>query len=138
MHIQVEWANHEQNVVHLTFQRGWTWDDLKQAIQRADTLIDSVEHTVHLIIDIRNGGIPNDFLQAAGDIFAQGEARANEGTRVVIGAGLLIRAAYRSLQAVYGSKLADRPFQFASNLEEAHALIRSVSDELNPSGKAPS
>ena len=124
MSIQVNWANDTQNIVHLTFERGWTWDDLKGAIHQADALIDSMEHTVHLIIDIRNGGIPNDFLAAAGDIFAQGEARANEGKRVVIGAGILIRAAYRSLQAVYGAKLADRPFHFAGSVDEAYGIIR--------------
>ena len=123
MHIHVQWADDAHNIVHLTFERGWTWDDLKAAIHQADALIDSVEHTVHLIIDIRNGGIPNNFLAAAGDIFAQGEARANEGKRVVIGAGMLIRAAYRSLQAVYGAKLADRPFLFAGNMDEAQRLI---------------
>jgi hypothetical protein len=123
MHIHVDWANNACNIVHLTFERGWTWDDLKQAIQKVDTLIESVEHTVHLIIDIRNGGIPSDFLAAAGDIFAQGEARANEGKRIVIGAGMLIRAAYHSLQAVYGSKLAERPFLFAGSMDEAHRLI---------------
>lgn len=126
MPIDVKWANDAQNIVHLTFERGWTWEDLKQAIQQADKLIDSVEHTVHLLIDIRNGGIPNDFLGAAGDIFAQGEARANEGKRIVIGAGMFIRAAYRSLQAVYGAKLADRPFHFAANAEEAHEIIRQL------------
>ncbi len=126
MNIHVNWADDAQEIVHLTFERGWTWDHLKQAIEQADTLIDSVEHTVHLIIDIRNGGIPKDFLAAAGDIFAQGEARANEGKRVVIGAGILIRAAYRSLQAVYGAKLADRPFVFAGSLDEARQVIGSA------------
>lgn len=128
MNIQVQWANDAHTIVHLTFEHGWTWDDLKAAIQQADALIDSVKHTVHLMIDIRNGGIPNDFLAAAGDIFAQGEARANEGKRVVIGAGMLIRAAYRSLQAVYGAKLADRPFLFAGSVEEARALIDESPD----------
>lgn len=125
MQIDVKWATEARNIVHLTFERGWTWDDLKQAIQQADKLIDSVEHTVHLLIDIRNGGIPTDFLAAAGDLFAQGEARANEGKRIVIGAGVLIKAAYRSLQAVYGAKLADRPFHFAGSVQEAHQIIDS-------------
>jgi hypothetical protein len=125
MQIQVKWADDAHTIVHLTFERGWTWDNLKAAIHQADALIDSVPHTVHLMIDIRNGGIPSDFLSAAGDIFAQGEARANEGKRIVIGAGILIKAAYRTLQTVYGAKLADRPFHFAGSVNEAQQIISS-------------
>lgn len=124
MSISIDWHNNEQNAIHLSFERGWTWEHLQQAIQQADSMIGSVSHTVHLIIDLRNGGgVPGDFMSVAGDIFSQGEARANEGQRVVVGAGMLIRAAYRGLLAVYGGHLAERPFLFAANLEEAQHLL---------------
>jgi hypothetical protein len=97
---------------------------LRAAIAQADGLITSVEHPVHLIIDIRNsGGLPGDFLSRAKDLFGQGEARANEGQRVVIGAGRLLRMAYKSLLAVYGQHLEGRPFLFANDLDEARQLL---------------
>ncbi len=124
MNILIDWHNNEQNAIHLRFERGWTWDHLQQAIRQADTMIESVPHTVHLIIDLRNGGgVPGDFMSVAGDIFAQGEARANEGQRVVVGAGMLLRAAYRGLLAVYGGQLAERPFLFAASLDEARQML---------------
>src|SRR5690606_39902732 len=86
MSIEINWGDSSRSTIHLTFRRGWTWDHLRQAIQQADQMIGSVDHTVHLIIDLRNGGgVPGDFLSVAGDIFAQGVARANEGQRVVVG-----------------------------------------------------
>ncbi|MBL8165556.1 MAG: hypothetical protein JNJ61_26470 [Anaerolineae bacterium] len=124
MSIKIGWDSAEQQIVRLEFQRGWTWDTLNKAIQRADDLIISVPHTVHLIIDIRNaGGLPGDFMTRAGDIFAQGDARPNEGKKVVVGAGPLIRAAYSGFLAVYGHKLQSRPFHFASSLDEARDMV---------------
>lgn len=127
MSIQVDWL--QPAIIHIRFQRGWSWQDLHKAIQQADTFIGSVSHTVHIIIDVSAGGrLPRDFIRAAGDIFAQGEARANEGQRVVVGANGLIRAAYGGLQRVYGHKLNGRPFLFASSVADAHMLLQASGD----------
>jgi hypothetical protein len=127
MTIHVDWADADRNCIHLKFTPGWTWDELRQAVQQADSLMASVGHTVHVMIDIRaNGGLPGDFLNATRDILAQGEARPNEGQRVVIGAGMVMRAAYRSLLAVYGPQLATRPFLFASSPEDAQKLLETA------------
>lgn len=124
MTIRVGWDNPEQTIVRMEFERGWAWDTLKTAIQRADDHITSVPHTVHLMIDIsRAGGLPRDFMSAAGDLFAQGEARPNEGRKIVVGAGALIRAAYTGFQAVYGYRLENRPFQFAGSVDEARRIL---------------
>jgi hypothetical protein len=124
MSIQVVWDNPQQNVICITLARGWTWDNLQGAIQQADDLIISVPQVVHLLIDIREaGGMPRDWMTRAGDLFAQGEARPNEGQKIVVGAGMLIRAAYQGFLAVYGRNLQGRPFQFAASVEEARTLI---------------
>lgn len=124
MAIHVGWDNDIHTLVTIEFQRGWTWQDLNVAIARADELISSQTHTVHLVIDIQKaGGIPRDFMARAGDLFAQGEARANEGQKVVIGAGGLIRMAYKGFLAVYGNKLENRPFVFADDMPSARALL---------------
>jgi len=124
MSINVGWANEEQTIIHLELQRGWKWNDLYGAIQQADDLITSVPHTVHLLIDIRNaGGLPADFMRVAGDIFSKGSARPNEGRKVVIGAGALIRMAYTTFISTFGSQMKDRAFLFASSLDEAQALL---------------
>jgi hypothetical protein len=114
-------------MILLQFGPGWTWDHLYAAIREADTLIASADHTVHLVIDIsRAGRLPGDFMRVAGDVFASGAARPNEGQRVVVGAGALIRAGYSALARVYGGSLRDRPFHFARSLAEAQALLESA------------
>lgn len=125
MHITVDWDNENRTIIRFQFQRGWTWDNLRAAIGQADDLITSVDHPVNLVIDIREAGaIPADFMSGATDIFASGEARANEGVKVVVGAGRLVRMAYDALRRLYGSKLEGRPFLFASSLEEAYKLLK--------------
>ena len=124
MQINVAWDNNDHRIVRIVFQRGWTWQDLNQAIQQADQLIRSEPHTVNLVIDISAaGGIPGDFISRAGELFAQGEARSNEGQKIVIGAGTLMRMAYKGFLKVYGSKLEGRPFIFADNLDTARAML---------------
>lgn len=127
MGIAVKWddENPVHTTIHLRFESDWTWADLHEAIDVADSMIVSVEHTVNLIIDIRDaGGIPRDFMQAAGEIFAGGNAQPNEGKRVVVGAGRLIQLAYNGLARVYSQQLENRQFLFASNLDEARALLK--------------
>jgi hypothetical protein len=127
MGINVAWTDSTRKIVKLDFQRGWTWDDLYAAIQQADNLITSVSHTVNMIIDISHaGGLPRDFMRVAGDVFDSGEARANEGQKIVVGASGLIQLAYGGFQKVYGHKLQNRPFQFAPSLDAAYALLESV------------
>ncbi len=124
MAINVKWEDEQRTVIRIAFQRGWTWDDLNKAIVQADQMIISVPHEVHLLIDIRNaGGLPRDFMTRAGDIFAQGDARPNEGQKVVVGASWLIRSAYNGFRAVYGSQLQGRPFIFADSPEDAQGLL---------------
>lgn len=124
MAITVNWADDRQQVINLVFQPGWTWDDLRAAIQKADELIISVSHTVHLLVDIRKaGGLPADFMRVAGELFEGGEARANEGQKVIVGAGRLLQMAYNGFLKVYGHRLKNRPFHFAGNMDEAQALL---------------
>jgi hypothetical protein len=124
MSINVQWANDQQNMIHLELQRGWKWNELYTALEQVDDMIASVPQTVHLLIDIRKaGGIPADFMTVAGDMFSKGSARPNEGKKIVVGAGPLIRMAYSGFVSTFGSQLKNRPFLFASNMDEAEAML---------------
>lgn len=122
MGIQVSWADNQTLLIE--FQPGWNWDDLYAAVGTADQLITSVAHRVNMVIDIRQaGGLPRDFLNVAGDLLNQGSARDNEGEKIVVGANWLIRTAYQGFLTVYGHKVEGRPLRFASNLDEAQAML---------------
>lgn len=93
MGIITRWDDKQQTIVLLEFETSWTLDDLKQAVQEADALIGSVDHRVDLLIDIEDSRMPSDFMGMARVLLAEGEARANEGRRVVVGASVMFRQA---------------------------------------------
>jgi hypothetical protein len=124
MGIELTWLDDRQHVLGLTFRPGWTWDGLRAAIDEADRRIAAVTHPVHLVIDLRQAGrLPGDFMRVAGDLLDSGPARPNEGERVVVGAGPLLRMAYGGFLRVYGSRVANRPLRFADTPQAARALL---------------
>lgn len=122
MGIQVSWE--DIHTILIQFQPGWKWDDLYAAVGEADEMIVKTPHRVNMVIDIQQaGGLPRDFLNVAGDLLNQGEARANEGQKIVVGANWLIRTAYQGFLKVYGHKVEGRPLRFASSLDEARSML---------------
>lgn len=125
MRVNVEWQNTEKTLIHIQLLAGWTWDNMRTALKQVDDMIVSVAHPVHLMIDLRQGGrVPSDFLAVAGDLLNQGQARPNEGEKVIVGANFLIKTAYRGFQSLYKTKLENRPIHFADSVEEAQQLIQ--------------
>lgn len=124
MSIEVGWGTPENTIIHMRFRRGWTWDDVRAAVQHVDDSLVATPHTVHLLLDIREaGGLPRDFSGVIGELLKQGEARSNEGRRVVVGANFMLRTVFASVQSLYGRQLKDRAFQFADTPEQAHKLL---------------
>lgn len=126
MAIVTRWDNKKKTIVLLEFETEWTWDDLEAAVQKADNLIGSVDNFVDLIIDLEGAAIPRDILTGAKNLLASGEARPNEGARVVVGANGALRAIYQTLQKTVNNDGDGREVLFASNLSDARAIIRGL------------
>jgi hypothetical protein len=126
MAIVTRWDNKKQTVILLEFETEWDWDELEAAVQKADQLIGSVEHFVDLIIDLEGTTIPRDILTAAKTLLASGEARPNEGARVVVGANGAIRTIYQTLQKTFNNAVEGREILFAPNMRDARAIVRGL------------
>ena len=126
MAILTRWDNKKHSIILLEFETEWTWNELEAAVQRADSLIGSVEHVVDLIIDLEGTAIPRDFLSAAKTLLASGEARPNEGVRVVVGANGTLRTLYQTIQKTFNSAVEGRDILFAPSLSDARAIIRGL------------
>ncbi len=126
MAILTRWDNKKKTVVLLEFESEWTWPDLEVAIHKADELIGSVEHFVDLIIDLEGAAIPRDIMTGAKNLLASGEARPNEGARVVVGANGALRAIYQTVQKTFNSDMEGREVLFADTLADARAIIRGL------------
>ncbi len=126
MAIVTRWDNKKKTIILLEFESEWTWDELEEAVQKADSLIGSVEHFVDLIIDLEGAAIPRDILTGAKNLLASGEARPNEGARVVVGANGALRTIYQTLQKTLNNDVEGREVLFAPNLSDARAIIRGL------------
>ena len=127
MAIVTRWDNSKKTVVILEFESEWTWDELEGAVQKADSMIGSVRQHVDLIIDLEGTTIPRDVMTAAKTLLASGEARPNEGARVVVGANGAIRTIYQTIQKAYNNAVNGREILFADSLADARAIIRGMS-----------
>ena len=126
MAIVTRWDNKKKTIILLEFESEWTWDELEDAVQRADNLIGSVENFVDLIIDLEGAAIPRDILTGAKNLLASGEARPNEGARVVVGANGALRTIYQTLQKTLNNDVNGREVLFADSLTDARAIIRGL------------
>lgn len=126
MAIITRWDNKKKSVVLLEFESEWSWGELEEAVQKADALIGSVENFVDLIIDLEGTSIPKDIVNAAKTLLASGEARPNEGTRVVVGANGAMKTIYQAVQKTVNS-VSQREILFAPSISDARAIIRGLS-----------
>ena len=126
MAIVTRWDNKKKTVVLLEFESEWNWQELEEAVQAADQMIGSVEHCVDLIIDLEGTAIPRDVLTAAKTLLDSGEARPNEGARVVVGANGAIRTIYQTIQKTFNSAVEGREILFAPNMADARAIVRGL------------
>ncbi len=126
MGILTTWDDTAKTRVLIEFETTWTWDELESAIEAVDQMIGSVAHQVDVMIDVEGSTLPKDFLSAAKNLLANPEGRPNEGARVVIGAGKVIRTAYQTVQKTFGEKLVGREIVFAEDLPQARSLLYSM------------
>lgn len=127
----------DKQTILITFEPGWAWDDLYTAVGQADQIIASADpaQAIDLLIDIRQaGGLPRDFLNVAGDLLNRGDARPNEGEKIIIGANWLLRTAYQGFLKVYGQRMAGRPLRFTSDRQEAQQILQKmrVNEQVRP------
>lgn len=125
MAIITRWDNKKNTIVLLEFETEWSWGELEEAVQKADALIGSVENFVDLIIDLEGSSIPKDIVNAAKTLLASGEARPNEGARVVVGANGAMKTIYQAIQKTVNT-VDGREILFAPTLSDARAIIRGL------------
>ncbi|MBZ0281837.1 MAG: hypothetical protein K8L97_13945 [Anaerolineae bacterium] len=121
MSVQADWFDPEQkNIIRYEFVGSWTWDDLYAAMNQVNTLMASVDHTVYIIIDFRQGrGVPGGALTHMRSSTMR--AADNWGGGVFLGINTFLQALVSTFIKVY-PRLGDR-YHTAKTLEEALTII---------------
>jgi hypothetical protein len=64
MSVHVEWDNPEKTAVRWTYVGRWTWGEYDDALKVANSLLETVDHPVDYITDVRQMGIlPADVVK---------------------------------------------------------------------------
>jgi hypothetical protein len=120
MGIKVTWDNADRTIISFDFEGRWDWDELYIASDQATAMLDSTDHTVDFIMDIRETQqIPKDFMSHAERIASGSHPR--RGIMVVVGANGLVRTLGGGLRRLFPD--ATRNLVFAADLEEAYEII---------------
>ncbi|MEZ4670385.1 MAG: hypothetical protein R3E39_20960 [Anaerolineae bacterium] len=122
MAVAVDWLNDDQTILKYEFDGQWTWNELYAALQQVDMMMNSVEHTVYVIIDYQGSqGIPPGALTHLRSSTMR--AAPNWGGGVFIGISSLVESLLNIFTNL-NRKLAER-YATAANIEEALSILQN-------------
>jgi hypothetical protein len=118
----IQWDNAEKTVVLQQYTDDATKDDWYQMAQESARMLNSVPHTVHLIIDERN---VNLVATAADMHFLEDLVPANEGTAVIVTSRMKFR--YKQLSKKIREQIlpgTSHEAHFVESIEDARKLLQ--------------
>jgi len=126
----IQWDNAEKTVVFQQYTEKPVKDDLYHLSEESAKMLNTVSHTVHLIIDERATKVT---LNSADIKYLESNVPVNQGAVVMVidKSGL----AYKKVMQDVGRSLAPRAFSqpyFATTLEEARQLLQDQFDVHYP------
>jgi hypothetical protein len=123
MAIDLAWDEQDSRIIRVNVHGDWTWDMMETALEQATGMMDSVDHPVHYIIDIREGRLDLGSALKQAQQAATPETHPNEGIKVVVGANFMIRTLYATYRKMVERMGKQQDFLFADTPEEALTLI---------------
>ena len=119
MSVKVLWDNPEHTAVCFVFEQPWNWHELQAARTQQHQMLNSVDHTVHVIMDFtRSSILPRNPIARLKSV---SENRpTNTGMIVLVGASAFIQTIAQLYRRLYGGSLR---FAAVSTRDEAHEVI---------------
>lgn len=121
MSVTVDWFNEEKTIIKYQFEGQWKWEELYIALQQVDVMMNSVQHTVYIIVDYqKSSGVPAGALTHLRS--STMKAAPNWGGGVFIGISSLVQALLNVFTSL-NKKLGER-YATAKNMETAYSIIQ--------------
>ena len=120
-HIITEWDDDGKTIMHVTYQPGWTWDDMEGNLPVEENMLDSVDHRVDVLADFRGTQLPTGAISRLPKI-AQSPpyTHPNSGAMVMVGSPAFMKEVVGVYKRVYGQAA---KLTMVHDLDEARALI---------------
>src|SRR5687768_1714927 len=119
MPIDAAWMNDNQDIIVRTYHGRWTPDDLNDSDETISAMVDTVNHRVDIIADMRNS---TSFPPNVGGMFDSYHSKRHPRIGLVVVVG---REINYELMALLAQRYPDflRYYAFASSLEDAEQTI---------------
>jgi hypothetical protein len=119
---KISWDNPDKTVVLQAYTDTPSKEDLYQLAEKSAAMLNSISHTVHLILDERNIKL---VLSAADMTYLQKQTPKNQGMVVMLvdPATVAYKTAIHNLGQRLGLRTFSQPY-FANSLEEARHILQ--------------
>jgi hypothetical protein len=121
--VEVRWFDENRTALVYDFQGEWTWSEMFVAIDEAVKLLDSVQHHVNIVVDLRGSYcVPPVAPQALARIaYAPTMQHPNTNILIVIGLSGFLQTLYEIFRRLYPH--AAQRYREARTQEELLALL---------------
>jgi hypothetical protein len=121
---EINWYNPEQNIICTEYGGAWTWDDFHQILDKAITMMHSVNGRVDLIVapkpnSIMPRGSAEPHLKRAIQLMP-----SNFGIQVIVTKSVLSRTMASIFTKLFSKSAYSNRLFFVTSLAEADQLIR--------------
>jgi hypothetical protein len=124
MGVEVVWDNAERTIIRSIFSGKWTWDDFYQSLDQTYGLMDSVKHSVHLIVDMRTSRLmpSGSFMPHLQNI--RRKMHPNMGATVMVGGGKFMEILSAIMDKLPRKR--EKKMQMVASLEEAYRYLATI------------
>jgi hypothetical protein len=129
MTINISWHNPQQTILYHTYKGEWSLEDFNQSFNEMSAFCDSVNHSVHNIIDVTESR-----LLPRGNVITQFRSTGrklpdNVASICIVGDSIILQMISKAFSAFPSrGKPAKYAFKICTTLEEASQWIDSLSD----------
>ncbi|MBX3084973.1 MAG: hypothetical protein KF716_25285 [Anaerolineae bacterium] len=124
MGIAVEWTMSEANVIAMTVEGKWTWDDLSGAMNAAHDMMDATSYdAIDFLLDMRHCDIlPSNILSRMKHVSQHHHPKSRD--MVVVGAGRFADTLFNLMERIMPQRM--QHIKLVQTLDEAHQYFRQT------------
>jgi hypothetical protein len=122
MPINVTWKNAAKTILVFSYEGRWDLNDFYQSNEKANFMLDEVDHPVDLVLDVvASRTAPNGLMNAMNN--TSRKLHPNTRLMIMVGLNVFARALINMYFKIYPAMYKERPIYFASNDDEIQAII---------------
>lgn len=135
MKVSIDWDNDEQTIVRYTFEQGWDWQDLYAAMDNAGDMIETVPHSVDVLMDLSQSNlIPKNAISQIKRGY-DNPKKPNIGLTVVVTPNSFMNAIVSMAKKIWSGGQDVWELEFVKTVEEAYSTIATRREEKATNGQ---